>query len=302
MSDSDPPSIAGPVREILEQQGGASNWRLLQQRYRRAVVGVTHTDGTRSVIKLDTSAARIGRELAVVNHLRESPADYLVPRVISSGSCATQSMHYMRLEWLSHQVEHDRVTRSQRQAVGCILRVLHTALSADPQLVESPVPWDAHIASFANHHTRRLVDAGLVRRQTADDLLTLVSSVPVGEGLVVHGDMKSDHLFLTRTGVGLTVRFIDFADVRVADPLWDIAVLCLDRPTWRNDLLRGYVSNDTARDAVKRRIAIYQAVRALADANWSMDYGVQPTFYRSRLARVLKQLGAYQRLGERKSP
>ncbi|GAB1644052.1 phosphotransferase [Krasilnikovia sp. MM14-A1259] len=255
--------------------------RLVQDRPGRAVVRVVDRAGRPSIIKFDSEPARSLRERRLLEHLAGGPAGALVPAVLGHGRCP-DGTSYLRLEDVRAGRAED-LSRSgggpgSWHRVGARLRRLHAGLAGTP-CGPAVRPWSA--PAVVAGHLSRLVDRGDLHRGHADLITARLAAVTARRAATVHGDLKREHVFHR----GQVVRFIDLADACPADPLWDLAVLTLDRPRRTAALLAGYGADDPA---AHRDVEAYRLVRAVSDVACAWRAGRPAT----RLLRRLHVLTA----------
>jgi hypothetical protein len=242
------------VRHVL----GHDRATVIQNRPGRVVVAVVE-DGVRSVIKFDCQRQRSERELVVLSHLAGGRAAALAPAVHRSGICpdGTSFMH----------LEHFTATPGPIPwpEIGSALRTLHAALDTLPTRAGMDADWTEFIRRFATRQLSALGDRDELNPAQTREILHQVAMLdPVGT-VLVHGDLKQEHVFC---GPG-SVRFIDYADARIADPRWDLAVLTLDHPDGVEPLLDAYGIDAATRPVV----GAYRLVRAMSDVNWARIHG-----------------------------
>ncbi|MEV0266923.1 aminoglycoside phosphotransferase family protein [Streptomyces sp. NPDC050617] len=255
------------LAEAVHRITGRRAYRLLQDRPGRCVVRVTDGDGSPSVIKFDVRPERSAREGAVLTHLAEGPAAHLVPAVERHG-LLPDGTAFLQTEavgpdpaGLPAPPGGDEAVG--RQVLGARVRILHRALvSLGPETVPA-LGAPPSLTDFASAQARLLVSWGALPARAASRLRERLETLPRSR-TVVHGDLKREHVFHDRAGV----RFIDWADVRVADPMWDIAVLTLDDVDHTPDLLRGYGADAHAESVTAQRL-----VRAMSDVTWARSAG-----------------------------
>ncbi|MFJ9742819.1 phosphotransferase family protein [Streptomyces sp. NPDC101166] len=247
------------LTEAVRRITGRRAYHLLQDRPGRFVVRVTDRDGSPSVIKFDERPERSARERAVLTHLAGGPAASLVPAVGRHG-LLPDGTAYLQTEAVGPDptglpAAPGGPDAVGRQVLGAHVRTLHRSLvSLDPGT--APALRDPpRIGDFGCAQARLLVSWGELSARTAARLRERVEALPRTRA-VVHGDLKREHVFHDRVGT----RFIDWADVRVADPMWDIAVLTLDDVDHTPGLLRGYGA-----DADAESVTVQRLVRAMSD-------------------------------------
>lgn len=115
------------------------------------------------------------------------------------------------------------------------------------------------LLNLVSIETGRARDAGIISDIQADRFVNILTQRLVQEGdletwCLLHGDLKPDHILLdpARTAV---LSVLDFGDVSVGDPIWDLAVLTAHHPERLTDVTVGYQPKLALRMRTTRMVA-----------------------------------------------
>ena len=145
--------------------------------------------------------------------------------------------------------------------------------AAPPQrtLREGMLDW-TESEMLRSRQTRVL--SGADRRMLRDYLTPIWENLPEVPRCLVHGDAQADHILVNADGHIAGV--LDFGDVHVGDPVYDLAVLTIDHPGRLPAVLAGYRPARAVRARVETFIGPYQVLRRVAAANWMCGNGLDP--------------------------
>ncbi|HEY6740158.1 MAG TPA: aminoglycoside phosphotransferase family protein [Actinopolymorphaceae bacterium] len=120
----------------------------------------------------------------------------------------------------------------------------------------------------------RLVTAGIVLPALADRLRHTVESHRSAlayrdRACLLHGDLHPRHIFARK---GRMTGFIDWGDVAVGDPWYDLGRFSRAGTTALEHLLRGY-RPEADREEVERRLTLYRVVWSLQAIVWEHQAG-----------------------------
>lgn len=264
------------LSDTVRRISGGPEHTVLQDRPGRFVVRLPNRGDGPTVIKFDVRPERSAREGAVLSHFAEGPAARLVPRVLRQG-LLPDGVAFLQTEAIDSLPGRDPAGR--RPAVGARLRTLHRALEGLPADTVPSLLTPPCVRDFTTVQAGLLIARGELPVAPVRRLLERLDALPAAAA-VVHGDLKSEHVLHSSTGA----RFIDWADVRVADPMWDVAVLTLDSPEETEEVLRGY---GTGRACDVESVAAHRLVRAISDVTWAQRAGRPTSGLLARLRRLL---------------
>lgn len=172
----------------------------------------------------------------------------------------------------------DQSSAASWRAAGRVVRSLH----------DSPVPdWDswfdpAEVCRWIDFDRTWLVERRLLDRSLADeayDRSTATLSAREVSSTLTHRDLQAEHVYLDGDEV---VGVIDWGDVGVGDPLYDIAVLTSRAHDRIPDLERGY--GDVDREV----LAAWWAERYLGEARWLVEHEYSPDESLDQLAALMR--------------
>lgn len=184
-------------------------------------------------------------------------------------------------------LEHDPPDDSELVEIlhrcGALLRRLHTVELegfGELELGDGPEPRGAspdhasHVRKSPDWGFAYLVERGLVSDETearVRDVLARHEELvrPPDRGILIHGDLGLDHVFVERKGMRIT-GIIDF-EPDSADPVWDLAIFGFHFPTLLAHLLEGY---GPVPDDLDVRLELYGLLRAIGCARWEDERGI----------------------------
>jgi aminoglycoside phosphotransferase (APT) family kinase protein len=121
----------------------------------------------------------------------------------------------------------------------------------------------------------RLVAPGLLEGGVAVRLRSLVTAelidLDAAAGRLLHGDLLPRHVFADPDQGGRFTGIIDWGDVAVGDPLFDLGRFARAAPAALTALLHGYGLDATASE--RRRIVFYRTVWSVLALGWEFDAG-----------------------------
>ena len=82
-----------------------------------------------------------------------------------------------------------------------------------------------------------------------------------------HGDFQTAHVLIDPAASGVQA-ILDFADHRIGEPGWDLAVLTLYDETLLAPVLDGYRAGSELRAALTRTLPLYRVLRLLGSVRW----------------------------------
>ncbi len=162
-----------------------------------------------------------------------------VPKIIASGQYQDRATwtylimehsHGATLESLRPELSHEELMSIAAQ-IGAVTRSLHETQVEKLEGADSGESWDDLVARRRREVLPELVDRGLTTSNVTETLAEILDEV-IAESrpqprAVVHGDLESDHVLLSRTdGQWRVSAIIDFGDARIGVrdyewmPLW----------------------------------------------------------------------------------
>ena len=185
-----------------------------------------------------------------------------------------------------------RLTAETLQEVGRLLGICHTMRGAgfgpvevtgdplDPIMVRGRyASWREFLESILGE-IGELIRVGLLSVEIGDSVRRHAASIepsPLAraEGVLLHGDLKTDHLLAMD---GELTGVIDWGDASIGDPAWDLARASMMRPGEFEPLLAGYPGAEVP--GVREILPVYRMLwntRALAyeykaGGDWFAEY------------------------------
>jgi aminoglycoside phosphotransferase (APT) family kinase protein len=230
-------------------------------------------DGRNAVVKVDSSATRSAGEAGalrflhqhgipvpeVFHHLDGSPSVLVIARI--DGAALTTHG--------SSSIWHE---------AGFVLRRIH-AIVPGRQFAGSAQLRGEDIETWHESEIRRSRENGLLPPAQLHAVHSLLApawrNMADASPCLVHGDASAEHLLVgpDRRIAGV----LDFGDMHIGDPVYDLAVLTSHHPGQLDAVLSGYRPGRTTRERVKTLLVPYRILRHLAVANWKYDNGLDPS-------------------------
>ena len=174
----------------------------------------------------------------------------------------------------------DESDRGWREA-GAQLAQLHALPISEgmPAYADERGSWVGHLLGWAESRADRCCQlGGLAAPEIGamwDSLAPIVNQMAEPPRAFLHGDPQPDHFLLDRAS-GRPV-LIDWGDAGTGDPLWDIAILLLDHPGRRDDVLSGYDPSPELARHIEAHLDVYRLLRYLGEIAWLLQRGFDAT-------------------------
>lgn len=256
---------------------------------RAVVVGVLR-DGSRAVVKVDSSAPRHRREVSAM--AAAAAAGVPVPDVLAAeeGDPSLMVMRYVDGAPLS-AVDFDGTPVSEVDDgaawadAGRVLARLHRAAPPNGDRLELWSDFGRWAGALRDQLAgRAVVDATLPQRAFELVMSAHADAAPSTTGFI-HSDCQANH-FLIRHGA--VAALIDFGDAGIGDLLWDIAVLTLFDRERLPVVLAGYGAGSEMVRRAETIIPAYRILRWMGAITWLVDHGFDPGLHIAALDAAVK--------------
>lgn len=233
----------------------------------RACFGVT-VSGTRAIAKFNLSPER-----AAVESLAGASAGgggVLVPAVLVHDPTPPALLVF---EWVDG-TPLEGSDAGWREA-GAQLAQLHALAVPEgmPPYPDEHGSWIGYLLSWAQVRADRCRQLGGLPAAEIETmwerLAPIVSQMSEPPRVFLHGDPQPDH-FLLDPSSGAPV-LIDWGDAGTGDPLWDLAILLLDHPERRDDVVYGYHPSPELAGHVDAHLDVYRLLRYLGEIAWLLQ-------------------------------
>lgn len=283
-----PAQIAVNLQLVLHQVG--ERWtsadtpiRVVTNHHERLVFVAINSVGRRVVIKTDTDTRRLCREADTLR--AAAAAGVPVPEVLEFTEAfpATLVMTHVDGEPLWEAGDNCWLD------VGRQLRRLHRDVvppTSVPMFGGGDLWW-SHLRSWALAERDVCLARGSLLTIIVDRLYKLLAAAFARNDepprRLLHGDCAPYH-WLCRDGD--VVGVIDFGDVALGDPAWDLVVLTRWDREFLTDVLAGYEADERLRAHTEAMYVPYSVMRCLAAMSWLVEHGFDPSENIAELTRL----------------